>query len=196
MTFKEFNNYLYSSDFPHKYESLIVFAAFNEEDNYTFFTEVLIAYPDPDKMTPPEWYWESDREEFQNNIEILGYVPISQVHRFIPLNCEHKLHMVGEDHLINEFLEKTNKDKMNKELAELTFNTQPYIYGYMYGNKRIDNRIIKIEKEKLNSFKDENLGYWFRWGWPGPDINDYLFKDYGVTWSFNLEDLEGEYIDN
>jgi len=29
----------------------------------------------------------------------------------------------------------------------------------------------------------------FVWGWPGPDVNFYEFKDYGITWSFIKEDL-------
>jgi hypothetical protein len=70
---------------------------------------------------------------------------------------------------------------------------QSYIYGYMYGKKEIDNRIIKIDKRKLEATKDET-GFLYVWGWPGPDYNFYSFKDYGKTWSFNLEDLDGEYV--
>ena len=71
---------------------------------------------------------------------------------------------------------------------------QLYIYGQMYGKKEIDNRIIKINKNKLEPDKNET-GFFYVWGWPGPDYNFYSFKDYGKTWSFNLEDLDGEYIE-
>lgn len=70
---------------------------------------------------------------------------------------------------------------------------QPYIYGYMYGKKEIDNRIIKIDKCDLKAARDKT-GFFYVWGWPGPDYNFYSFEDYGKTWSFNLEDLDGEYI--
>lgn len=73
--------------------------------------------------------------------------------------------------------------------------SQPYIYGYMYGHKYINtsngkelDRIIKIEKEKLQDTGNDS--FYYRWGWPGPDINIYNWKDYGITWSFNKEDLE------
>lgn len=102
MTLKEFNDFLYSQDFP-KNESLLVFIANEGQDVFSFFTEILLARLD---SSDPGWYWADDWYMKYKNVEILGYVPISQVHRFIPLNCEHKLHMVGEDHLINEFLEE------------------------------------------------------------------------------------------
>ena len=66
-----------------------------------------------------------------------------------------------------------------------------YIYGEMYGQHecvRVKRRFLKIEKEELwlSVQKDCLL---FQWGWPGPDINFYEFKDYGDTWAFRKEDI-------
>lgn len=63
------------------------------------------------------------------------------------------------------------------------------IVGYMYGNKKIDERTVEISKDSLqmNINKDAFL---YRWGWPGPDVNCYKFEDYGITWAFTKEELQ------
>lgn len=87
---------------------------------------------------------------------------------------------------------------MNEAIIE-KLDIQGYIYGYMYGqpyiqcadgNKRKD-KIIKIEKDELRIGKNKNC-FVYIWGWPGPDANIYYFDDYGITWSFNENDLLDE----
>lgn len=63
------------------------------------------------------------------------------------------------------------------------------IVGYMYGNKEINEEIIEIPKDSLTISKNKDAFlYW--WGWPGPDVNCYEFKDYGITWAFTKEELK------
>lgn len=79
-------------------------------------------------------------------------------------------------------------------------NTQSFIYSRMYGNKYINiskngsitkelDKIIKIDKNQL---KVIDGGLFYQWGWPGPDYFILRWEDYGETWAFNLDELEGE----
>jgi hypothetical protein len=62
------------------------------------------------------------------------------------------------------------------------------IYGYMYGTKQNLNKIIEIDKESLDLGRNEDR-FFYVWGYPGPDYNVYLFKDYGKTWAFSREEI-------
>ena len=73
------------------------------------------------------------------------------------------------------------------------------IYGYMYGKpyilrsterkiEKIPDKIIEIKKKELQEGLE---GYIFIWGYPGPDYNYYKFSDYGITWAFTEEELNG-----
>lgn len=75
------------------------------------------------------------------------------------------------------------------------------IYGRMYGEEYIErfcngnvirekDKIIEIEKREVEFQPHHERIIWV-WGWPGPDLNDYRFKDYGKTWAFNREELDG-----
>lgn len=82
---------------------------------------------------------------------------------------------------------------MDNERILKTFQSADteYIYGEMYGlheGARVKRRFLKIKREelRLSAQKDCLL---FQWGWPGPDINFYKFKDYGDTWAFHKEDI-------
>lgn len=72
------------------------------------------------------------------------------------------------------------------------------IYGYMYGRPWLDygnyvspDELLFIKKEELKPWREngQTVGLCFVWGWPGPDYNVYLFKDYGITWGFTEEDV-------
>lgn len=82
----------------------------------------------------------------------------------------------------------------NKEEIIQKFNEAEYIYIWAYAQKqwRAADWFFKIEKEKLTLSKDKEF-FWFRFGYPGPDYNDYYFDDYGYTWAFTKEELDGEY---
>lgn len=78
----------------------------------------------------------------------------------------------------------------------LALDKQKYIYGFMYGSPyintstgKVKDDIIKIKQSDLKIGKNKDC-FIYIWGWPGPDANFYKFKDYGITWSFNKEDLE------
>lgn len=67
------------------------------------------------------------------------------------------------------------------------------IWSTMYGNaywKRLEyEKLIEIETKKLSWFKDKT-GFYYIWGWPGPDSNRYTKEDYGKSWAFTKEELE------
>lgn len=67
------------------------------------------------------------------------------------------------------------------------------IYGYMYGNPKCDKRVLFIKKNDLELSR-YNDAFLYIWGFPEPDANIYLFKDYGITWAFNIDDIKGEYV--
>lgn len=73
------------------------------------------------------------------------------------------------------------------------------IFGYMYGrqfvnafrNGRLErekDRIIKIKKEALELSRNRD-GFFYVWGFPGPNYNFYKFSDYGITWAFTQEEI-------
>lgn len=68
-----------------------------------------------------------------------------------------------------------------------------HFFGTMYGTSRKDDKVIKIETQKIFKFvfdwKDQGPGIIYLWGWPGPDGNVYLLSDYGKTWAFTEEEL-------
>ena len=79
----------------------------------------------------------------------------------------------------------------NKEIYTNLYHTGG-IYGYMYGQRikshPIEDDILFIKQKDLKISKQADC-FLYVWGWPGPDVNFYYFKDYGKTWSFNKEDL-------
>lgn len=82
---------------------------------------------------------------------------------------------------------------MDNERILKTFQSADteYIYGEMYGlheGARVKRRFLKINREELRLSVQKDC-LLFQWGWPGPDINFYEFKDYGDTWAFRKEDI-------
>lgn len=73
------------------------------------------------------------------------------------------------------------------------------IYGFMYGQPFIEyadgsqkpDKVIQILKSELRLSKDKD-SFFYVWGWPGPDYNQYKFKDYGKTWVFTDKELINE----
>jgi len=64
------------------------------------------------------------------------------------------------------------------------------IYGTMYGTSSKAENYTFIDKYDMKYWKNE--GYCFVWGYPGPDYNLYTFADYGITWSFDEEDMKNQ----
>ena len=94
-----------------------------------------------------------------------------------------------------ELTAKQEEQKIsNKEIYSNLYHTGG-IYGYMYGQRSkfhsLEKDIIFIKSKNLKVSKQADC-FIYVWGWPGPDVNFYQFKDYGKTWSFNKEDLIGE----
>ena len=87
----------------------------------------------------------------------------------------------------------------NSEIRFKFYSPSTKFYGRMYGNefiiivkngemiKELD-KIIEIPKEKIHFCKNDEC-FWYQWGWPGPDVNLYYFKDYGITWAFDKNDF-------
>ena len=81
---------------------------------------------------------------------------------------------------------------MNSELARTWFIKRldtdgcVFVYATMYGGVYTSDEIMMLQIFQLTKDKD---GFYYRWGGPGPDINRYLFKDYGKTWAFRMEDF-------
>lgn len=73
------------------------------------------------------------------------------------------------------------------EIRKNFYSSLTRFYGTMYGNKW--DEIIEINKKEIKFCKNEDAFYYV-WGWPGPDVNIYYFKDYGITWAFNMEDFK------
>lgn len=76
-----------------------------------------------------------------------------------------------------------------------------YLYVFMHGrmfenvildanyNKEIrPAKIIKLEK-KVVEFDRAGLGFFYTYGWPGPDYDYYLYSDFGYSWAFSEDEL-------
>ena len=61
------------------------------------------------------------------------------------------------------------------------------IYDGQYGESEWD-KILEINKKDIK-FCQNTDAFYYIWGWPGPDVNLYYFKDYGLTWAFNKNDF-------
>ena len=89
----------------------------------------------------------------------------------------------------------------NNEIREKFYSPSIKFYGRMYGNEyiltndkngktvKMLDEIIRIDKKELKIGINGDC-FIYRWGWPGPDINLYYFKDYGKTWAFNMKDFK------
>ena len=67
------------------------------------------------------------------------------------------------------------------------------IFSLMYAPTRVsfrslEDQIIEINVSKLKWFLDEE-GFYYVWGWPGPDFNRYVREDYGKSWAYTKEEI-------
>lgn len=70
-----------------------------------------------------------------------------------------------------------------------------FIYGWRYGapsyktqNGWHKSEIREMKKEEVDiSRKDD--GFFYVYGYPGPDYDFYKFTDYGKTWAFTEDEL-------
>lgn len=59
----------------------------------------------------------------------------------------------------------------------------------MYGSRTINDEIIEINKSDLTLGKNGDC-FIYVWGFPGPDVNIYDFKEYGETWAFSKDEIK------
>lgn len=67
------------------------------------------------------------------------------------------------------------------------------IYSLMYSPTRVEwidlkDQIIEIESDKLKFTRDEQ-GFFYVWGWPGPDSNYYDLSTYGKGWALTKQEI-------
>lgn len=67
------------------------------------------------------------------------------------------------------------------------------IYSLMYsptriGDRSLSDQIIDIRTVDLCWYNDKT-GFWYRWGWPGPDVNLYTAETYGKGWALTKEEI-------
>lgn len=64
------------------------------------------------------------------------------------------------------------------------------IYSIPYAPHRTpwDADLVKIKTSKLKWAKDRQK-FFYRWGGPGPDFNEYTAEEYGDTWAFTAEEV-------
>lgn len=67
-------------------------------------------------------------------------------------------------------------------------------FGYMYGepfHNVFNIPEVEVRRDELiemtcspEDISNDKSSFWYIWGWPGPDLNEYKFADYGITWAF------------
>ena len=92
-----------------------------------------------------------------------------------------------------EFRRTINKGIQECFLDETCDGIYGYVYGVPYCGKK-PMELLEIEKSNtLYLGKNKQTGEIAivqEWGWPGPDINVFNFKDYGITWGFLKDDVQ------
>ena len=93
---------------------------------------------------------------------------------------------------------------VNNAIADY-FEFGTCFYGYMYGAPYLaiyqghelktlyrKDKIIRWDISKVNPrLNPSRTAIWAVWGWPGGDFNLYDFCDYGITWAFVEDEIEG-----
>ena len=80
---------------------------------------------------------------------------------------------------------------INNEIRYKFYSPKTKFYGTMYGGPYGESewdKILEINKKDIKFCQNADAFYYI-WGWPGPDVNLYYFKDYGLTWAFNKNDF-------
>ena len=91
--------------------------------------------------------------------------------------------------LYNEALKKTPEIS----LYEIV-NSYKTIYSLMYSphrahlDKPLEEEIIEINISELQWTEDKQI-FFYVWGWPGPDYNEYTSDTYGKGWAFTKEEI-------
>lgn len=72
-----------------------------------------------------------------------------------------------------------------------------FMHGRMFENVILDANynketrpaeIIKLEKKSVELDR-AGLGFFYTYGWPGPDYDYYLYSDFGYSWAFSKDEL-------
>lgn len=59
---------------------------------------------------------------------------------------------------------------------------------YVIPDSAVEDQIVKIEVSEL-IWATDKTEFFYRWGWPGPDINRYTIRTYGKGWAFTQEEI-------
>ena len=119
---------------------------------------------------------------YQSKIElyVVVYIEKEQIVFYTDNYCWNYDTMEGDKNM-------TNKEKI---INNIKTNKKFKLFIRMYGGYN-DEIIEKIMTPDINcclsSGRDD--GFYYIWGWPGPDMNFYLYNDYGKTWAFIIEDF-------
>ena len=87
----------------------------------------------------------------------------------------------------------TPEEAKTEFIRQLKENKRIDFFGRMYGTRDKNDKILDMTIRVGNYIFDdvENWEYFtYIWGWPGPDYNNYYFRDYGETWAFSMEDFK------
>ena len=82
----------------------------------------------------------------------------------------------------------TAKEAKEKFIEIAENNNSVNFYGYMYGYAEPDEKILDMTVS-LDSISKQGDSFFYIWGYPGPDYNEYRFEDYGITWAFEMKDF-------
>jgi hypothetical protein len=87
----------------------------------------------------------------------------------------------------------TNKEKIK---ALIESGEEFKIFATMYGGTLKNDKVLEINlKHNRNCyFSRYDDGFFYVWGWPGPDMNFYKWEDYGKKWAFTTDDFEEKVI--
>lgn len=67
------------------------------------------------------------------------------------------------------------------------------IFSLMYSPilvsfRTLEDQIIEIKVSELEWFENKE-GFYYIWGWPGPDYNRYTRDTYGKGWAYTKEEI-------
>ena len=122
----------------------------------------------------------------------LESVPPKAMYRMNTMKRDRKVELpvtrkiLGEQKEYSDLFEFNNDVKRLFEEKIAAVDKELKLFGRMFG--RMEDRVVDIGVIDRWIIDDES-GFVYIWGAPGPDYNTYRFIDYGRTWAFTPDDF-------
>lgn len=97
--------------------------------------------------------------------------------------------------MTSEQKEKRQLPSHDEIVAKFNNPETKRFFGTVFGGDSRYEKVLEIKITRSPAFNNPWIGregdrFRWAWGWPGPDISEYKFDDYGRTWAWTLDDFD------